>query len=320
MATDQPETAVRSNTQASKQTGRVFDIQRFSIHDGPGIRTTVFLKGCPLRCLWCHNPEGIRPEPLLSFAADKCIACGNCVDACTNQAHVINEQKVHIFHREKCAACGDCAEVCPSRALELVGREFTCEEVLEQVLRDRLFYESSGGGMTLSGGEPLLQIDLAEALLSEAKNAGIHTAVETTGHMTFDRLARVIPHTDLFLYDLKETNDSMHRRFTGVPPKSILENLKKLHDTGASILVRLVIVPGLNDRHDHFEEVARIVKPLTGLLGVEVMPYHGLGISKRERFGFESDGSDDPVPPSQQTVADWINTLRNLGVTVVNKA
>ncbi len=319
MASDHPETAVRSSTQASKRTGRVFDIQRFSIHDGPGIRTTVFLKGCPLRCLWCHNPEGIRPEPLLSFATEKCIACGCCVDACPNQAHVMDLQKGHVFLRERCAASGKCAEVCPSRALELVGRDVSCEEVLDQVLRDRLFYETSGGGLTLSGGEPLLQIEFAEALLRGARRAGVHTAVETAGHVSFARLARVAPYSDLFLYDVKDTDDALHRKNTGVPVKRILDNLRALHDAGASVLVRLPIVPGLNDRQDHFREVARTVRPLSGLLGVEVMPYHSLGIGKRPRLGLESDGSADPAPPSQETVAGWVDSLRSLGVGVVNE-
>ncbi len=306
-------------THASTRTGRVFDIQRFSIHDGPGIRTTVFLKGCPLRCLWCHNPEGIRREPLLSFALDKCIACGTCVDTCPNQAHVMDPQKGHVFLRERCQACGKCAELCPTRALELVGRDVSCDEVLDQVLRDRLFYEASGGGVTLSGGEPLLQIEFAEALLRGASEAGVHTAVETCGHVSFARLARVAPHTDLFLYDVKETDDALHRKFTGVPGRRILDNLRALHDAGASVLVRLPIVPGLNDREGHFREVARIVRPLSGLLGVEVLPYHSLGIGKRPRFGLESDDGADPEPPSQDTVAGWVDFLRSLGVRVINE-
>ncbi len=299
--------------------GRVFDIQRFSIHDGPGIRTTVFLKGCPLRCLWCHNPESIRPEPLLSFVADKCIDCGDCVDVCSSRAHLMDGQGRHVFLREKCVACGECVGACPSGALELAGRDVSSDEVLELVLRDRLFYEASGGGVTLSGGEPLLQIEFAEALLSGAKNAGVHTAVETAGHVNFARLARVAPYTDMFLYDVKETDDALHRKFTGVPNKHILDNLRQLHDTGAHVLVRLPVVPGLNDREEHFREVARVVKPLSGLLGVEVLPYHSLGIAKRDRFGLGSDGGDDPVPPDRETVAGWVDFLRSLGVDVINE-
>ncbi|NQW18629.1 MAG: glycyl-radical enzyme activating protein [Chloroflexi bacterium] len=307
-------------TQVSEQTGRVFDIQRFSIHDGPGIRTTVFLKGCPLRCLWCHNPESIHPDPLLSFNLEKCISCGSCAEVCPNKAHVMGVERGHVFLRERCDAIGNCAEVCPSRALEMVGRDLTVDEVLDQALRDQLFYETSGGGITLSGGEPLLQIDFAEALLRGAKKAGVHTAVETAGHVTFARLARVAPYTDLFLFDVKDTDDAQHRKNTGVPIKRIQENLSALHETGASILVRLPIIPGLNDRQDHFEEMARIIRPMSGLLGVEVMPYHSLGIGKRQRLGLESNNGADPVPPDQETVVGWVKSLRKLGVHVINES
>ena len=319
MASAQSQTAVGSPADLAERTGRVFDIQRFSIHDGPGIRTTVFLKGCPLRCLWCHNPESVRPEPLLSFAVDKCISCGSCVEACPNDAHIFDAQQVHVLLREKCDLLGKCAAVCPSGALELIGQDISCAEVLDPVLRDRLFYELSGGGITLSGGEPLLQIDFSEALLATARAAGLHTAVETAGHVTFARLARVAPHTDLFLYDLKETDDARHREYTGVSVQSIQDNLRALHDLGASILVRLPTVPGLNDRPEHFRAIADIVRPLTGLLGVEVMPYHSLGIGKRHRLGLESDRDIDPEPPNTETVAGWVESLRGLGVRVINE-
>lgn len=301
------------------ETGRVFDIQRFSIHDGPGIRTTVFLKSCPLRCLWCHNPESMSLRPLLSFAAAKCIACGSCVEVCPNGVHMFDDGGRHLLLRERCELCRDCVEVCPSGALEIAGRDVSVSDVLEDVLRDRPFYEESGGGMTLSGGEPLLQIDFAEALLRRAKGEGLHTAVETAGFVPFDRLSRVAPHTDLFLYDLKETDDARHRRFTGVPASRIEANLRALHGQGAAILLRLPIVPGLNDRAEHFRAVAELAGELPGLLGVEVMPYHSLGIGKRERFDLDLDARANPAPPSPATVAGWVASLRAGGVKVINE-
>ena len=319
MTASEFETTDGSRIRTSERTGRVFEIQRYSIHDGPGIRTTVFLKGCPLRCLWCHNPESIDPRPLLSFVADKCINCGACAEVCPNQAHVMDESLGHVFLRKKCDAVGACADVCPSKALEIVGRAMSHEEVLERVLRDVPFYEASGGGVTFSGGEPLLQVDFAEALLRDVKAAGVHTAVETAGHVMFDRLERVVPYTDLFLFDVKETDDSLHQKFTGVSGDRIRENLVKLHDTGASILMRMPIVPGLNDREEHFLEVARFVAPLTDLLGVEVMPYHSLGLSKRDRLGLDLEDGTESSPPSNEKIVEWVSLLRGEGVNVVNE-
>jgi pyruvate formate lyase activating enzyme len=298
--------------------GRVFNLQRFSIHDGPGIRTVVFLKGCPLHCPWCHNPEGASGQAQLSFTPEKCIYCGACVRVCPESAHRL-EESGHTLDRERCQVCGRCAAECYAGALERIGRDVSVAEILDEIVRDRPFYEASGGGITLSGGEPLAQLAFTRALLREAKCARLHCCVETSGYADFSAFEVVVDDVDLFLYDLKETDDSRHRAWTGVSNARILGNLRALHDLGASILLRLPIVPGFNDRNDHFERVAELVRGLPNLAGVELMPYHRLGTAKRQRLGaMESAGKPEPVPPSDSTVATWVHTLTALGVAVVN--
>jgi len=297
-------------------TGRIFEIQRFSIHDGPGIRTTVFLQGCPLRCVWCHNPEGRASSPLLSFQPDKCVGCGYCFRVCPRSAHQMLDG-AHVLDRERCAACGSCAAECYARALELVGGEATVEEVLTEVLADRPFYETSGGGMTLSGGEPLIQIDFAAALLRAARRENLHCCVETCGFVPFFRLEGVLPFVDLFLYDLKDMDDGRHVEFTGGSSARIIENLGRLHDRGACIRLRLPLIPGYNDRDDHFAAVADLVHSLPGLAGVELMPYHRLGTSKLPRFGLEQ--GDEVTPPAAAAVDRWIDRFADLGVDLLNR-
>jgi len=297
-----------------RMNGRIFEIQRFSIHDGPGIRTTVFMKGCPLRCLWCHNPEGISSESLLSFVRKKCIRCGYCLQACEQGVHSLIGDE-HVLDRRKCIVCGACTRECYSGSLEVVGREASVDEVIATVVRDRPFYENSGGGMTLSGGEPTHQIDFCEALLRAAKGEGLNTCVETCGFSPYDRFERLLPLVDLFLFDLKETDSDLHRKYTGVGNKLILNNLRRLHDSGAHVLLRCPIVPGLNDRTDHFDALAQIATCLHRLEGIEIMPYHTLGTDKRERFGL-NPGVFYPVP-GKATIEEWSRRLAESGVRVI---
>lgn len=298
-------------------TGNIFEIQRFSIHDGPGIRTTVFLKGCPLRCLWCHNPEGVNISVQLSFIPAKCIDCGYCFRVCPNGAH----QKVdgqHILDRDRCKVCGKCTIECYSGALELIGRNSSVDEVIAKVLRDKPFYETSGGGMTLSGGEPLMQIDFSEALLKAAKQEGLNCCVETSGQVNFSSFERVIPYVDLFLFDIKEMIPEKHVEFTGASNKLILENLRQLYKSGARILLRLPMIPGYNDHIEHFEKVVQLKQLMPDIVGIEIMPYHNLGTSKIDRLGLGGVPREESVVPDNLTINGWIDQFEILGVTVRN--
>ncbi len=261
-------------------TGMIFDIKRFAINDGPGIRTAVFLKGCPLRCLWCHNPESQRREPELSFLPEKCIGCGYCVSACPNGCF-----ENGTFDRSKCRSCGRCTEKCYAGARELIGRTASMQEVIEEVLKDRVFYENSGGGMTLSGGEPLFQPEFTAELLAAARKAGLHSCLDTCGFAPWDKLEPLLPNVDLFLYDLKESDPERHRQYTGVPLEPILENLARLDAAGGESILRCPVIPGLNDRDDHADGIARTANTLAHVREINLMPYHPLGESKLARLG-----------------------------------
>lgn len=286
-------------------------MQRFSLHDGPGIRTTVFFKGCPLRCRWCHNPESQAAATELGFAAGRCAACGACVRACPAGVHRLATDGRHDLDRARCTACGACVRACPAGALELAGRTVTVGELMDEVLKDAVFYRTSGGGLTVSGGEPLQQPAFLTALLRDARAAGLHCAVETSGFAPWPVLARLLPLVDLWLFDLKETDPKRHRVLTGVPNARILANLRRLHDAGGAVRLRLPLVPGCNDRDGHLAAVEALVRALPRLAGVDVIPYHGLGEDKRARFGHAPSGVPDPAAEiPDATVAAWTGRLR----------
>lgn len=267
-------------------TAMIFNIQRFSVDDGPGIRTTVFFKGCPLSCIWCHNPESHRREPELMYNAQKCISCGACAAVCEHGGHAFDAERAHMLDRTDCITCGACAGICPTRAVEMAGREETVESILKEVLADKIFYEQSGGGMTVSGGEPLYQPTAVEALCQAAKDAGLHVAIETSGFASESVVRSVAPWVDLFLFDYKAPAD-LHETLTGVPLQPILDTLALLSALGKDVILRCPIIPGCNDTDRHFADIVALAKQYDNIREVHLEPYHPLGISKREQLGRE---------------------------------
>lgn len=295
-------------------TGIVFDIRRYAIHDGPGIRTTVFLKGCALSCRWCHNPEG-QAQGFESVArADRCIRCGACVEACRHGA-VTWSDAGPLTDRAACTACGDCAAVCYADARERVGTEMTAEQVLDEVARDAAFYQESGGGMTLSGGEPLLQRDFTAALLRGAKPRGFHTVLDTCGFASWETLDALRADVDLFLYDVKLMDDGRHREFTGVTNAPILANLRALSAAGHRVILRVPVIPGVNDDPENLDALAAFAADLPHLAGVELLPYHHIGADKYARLD-RAYPLPDTTPPSAGRMAEIARFLGERGLPV----
>ncbi len=265
-------------------TGLISDIKRFAVHDGDGIRTTVFLKGCPLKCVWCHNPEGIAFQPQIAYYKHKCIGCGQCVPVCPQDAHTMEEE--HRFDAQKCIACGACAKVCLGEALTYYGKEMSAEEVLEILLEDRIFYESSNGGITLSGGECLMQPEFCAELLRKCKENGLHTAVDTCGYVSKETLDKVIPYTDIFLYDVKAIDEDVHIRCTGRSNQIILDNLKYLDKNGCKTEIRIPYVPEWNA--DQMEKIRDFLSELNHIQKIKVLAYHNFAGSKYDALSMEN--------------------------------
>jgi pyruvate formate lyase activating enzyme len=282
--------------------GWVFNIQRYSLHDGPGIRTTVFLKGCPLRCLWCCNPESQRPAPEIVFWPERCIRCDACLAACPENAIEIGSQGERQVLVERCTLCGRCVDVCCSGALDQIGKLMTVAEVLAEVEQDRPFYDESGGGMTLSGGEPTSQPEFSRRLLQGCRGREIHTAIESCGHAPWSVWQALLPYLDLILYDLKETDPERHRRGTGESNEVVLDNLRRLTQSGKRVIVRRPVIPGYNDDPKSMHDLGRIVQSLGGIEQIDLLPYHRMGQSKYSRLGQQYALGDQPSLKAEDVV------------------
>jgi pyruvate formate lyase activating enzyme len=306
-------------------TGIVFDIQRFSIHDGPGIRTTVFLKGCSLHCFWCHNPESIRPKPEIQFFPEKCIGCGECLLVCPHGARIVQDGNIHYL-RQACQACGECVETCYAGATTIIGQEMTVDEVMTEVLRDRAFYETSDGGVTLSGGEPVIQRDFAWAILERCKAEGLHTAIETAGNYPWDFLESLLPVTDLVMMDLKHMDSDQHRRATGVANERILANARRLTETDRAILFRTPVIPTVNDTSEAIGAIAGFVYALASArakngfgpaasIGFELLPFHRLAADKYRSLGLDYRASQLQTL-TKETMIALTEVARSHGVPI----
>ncbi len=292
----------------------IVDIKRFAVHDGPGIRTTVFLKGCPLSCKWCHNPESISINPELGLLARKCVSCAECANVCPNGCHSFTNGR-HIVDRSKCNGCGKCISACLRDALVLYGRRMSLDRILDAVLEDRVFYEYSGGGVTVSGGEPLVQTDFCEAFFRQLQQRGIHCALDTCGYASWGEFEKMLPVTDLFLYDIKHINPREHEIATGVSNELILENLQKLSVCGKPIEITMPVIPGINASASNIERTGQFLSRLKNIVNVKLLPYHLFARSKYSAVG-HIDAMPDVPMPDKASIHQAAEILRSRGIRV----
>ncbi|MGD0610706.1 MAG: glycyl-radical enzyme activating protein [Anaerolineales bacterium] len=295
--------------------GIVFDIRKYSIHDGPGIRTTVFFKGCPLHCDWCHNPESRAFQPELIFRSNRCILCESCLEACPNGA-ITRQGDLILTDREKCKTSGECVLACEAEARQLVGRTMSVDQVMEEIEADRAFYDQSGGGVTFSGGEPLAQRAFLFGLLAACKARALHTTLDTSGYATWAVMDKIRGYVDLFLYDLKLMDNVRHRRYTGVSNQKILSNLTTLSELGHRIIIRIPVIPGINDDEANLRQTGAFLAALPVRPAVELLAYHQTGLAKYESLGLEYRLAEIQ-PPEPMRMEGIAEILRGSGLQVM---
>lgn len=291
--------------------GLIFDIKRYAIHDGPGIRTTVFFKGCPLSCWWCHNPEGIEFRRELMVWPNRCIKCQTCMSACPNSAISISNNSI-VTERDKCKVCGICASKCPANAREIVGKTVSVDDVMHEVEKDREFYGETGG-LTVSGGEPFAQSVFLRVLLNRCKAVGIHTTVDTSGYVESKILTKISNMVDLFLYDLKIMDCKKHKQHTGVSNKPIIENLRILDRLGKQIIVRFPLIPRINNTEDNIASMCELLSELKNVECISILPYHRLGVDKAKRLGRVVRVCTNP---SDKLLNQTIKLIQSFGLAV----
>lgn len=297
--------------------GTIFDIKRFAVHDGPGIRTTVFFKGCPLRCRLCHNPESQHFEKERFYRGNRCVGCDTCIETCQADA-VSRKDDVITYDADLCRLCGDCAEACGLEAVELIGREIEAPELWKIIERDRIFFDESGGGVTFSGGEPLSQPEFLIKLLKLCREGGIHTTVDTSGLAEWDVIDQVRRHADLFLYDLKSMDASRHLELTRVSNEKILDNLSRLCEARANVIIRFPLIPGVNDDKASLNALGTFVASLPTKPLMEILPLHSLGQEKYERLGRESS-MKGAVLPTDEMYDQAAEVLQSFDVKLILK-
>lgn len=297
--------------------GIVFDIQKFALNDGPGIRTVVFLKGCPLKCVWCCNPESQKHVPQLGYLAEKCSHCMKCVDSCPEGVFSSKSDKLEVDFMA-CNTNGTCVDTCTDNALKIYGHEADAGNIMQEVEKDIPYYRNSGGGVTLSGGEPMDQFEFSMELFRKARTKNIHTCMETSGYAPTEQFEKIREYTDLFLYDYKLTDDFLHKRYTGVSKKQIIKNLDYLHEKDSEIILRCILIPGINDTKDHFEAIVGLERRYANLAGIEIMPYHEFGKNKYESIGKVPYGIGTSTVKQEQ-VERWLEKFKSMGAQKIKK-